>query len=274
MPTANNTRQRWPLFGRTVAVTRPVDQAADLGGPLRAVGAEVIDAPMIEVASVEDYGPMDGALHELTRYDWLVLTSTNGVAALFDRLGHLGWDSRRLAGVRVAAVGSATEAALASYGIRADLVPGQAVGEALADALIARGVAGKRVLILRAERARPTLPQMLTRAGAEVSDVAAYRTLAPARLPPVFIEKLEGGRLDWVTLTSPSAFENLLELLGPQRISRLERVKLASIGPVTSRAIRAAGFRVHAEANPHDVGGVVAALVAAERAGPGGQDGV
>ena len=260
--------ERRPLYGRTVVVTRRQEQASDLGGMLRAAGARVICAPTIEMAPVADYGPVDASLRKVADYDWLVVTSANGVDTLFARLAMLDRDSRHLAGVRIAAVGSATAAALAEHGIRADLIPGEAVGEALADALIAQDVRDKRVLLLRAEKARAIVPHALTEAGADVDDVAVYKTCAPGHLPEAFLDELRAGHVDWVTLMSPSALENLLQLLGPERAAWLEPVKWASIGPVTSKALREAGFRVHAEAEPHDASGLVRALVAAEQRPP------
>jgi len=259
--------ERQPLFGRTVVVTRMPDQAPALADALRAAGAEVIEAPTIALEAVADTTPVDEALRLIDACDWLVLTSANGVKAFFQHLSRLGLDARHLAGVRIAVVGRATAACLSQWGIRADLVPDEAVGEALAEAMIREGVAGRDVLLLRAEVARPELPDALRRAGARVKDVPVYRTVAPERLPEHFVRALEDGGVDWVTLTSPSSFENMLKRLGPEHVERLRKVKLASIGPVTTRAIRAAGFREAVEANPHDVPGLVSAILAAEQGG-------
>jgi len=261
-----------PLSGQTVAVTRVPAQAAALSELLRAAGAEVIEAPTIELAPLDDYEAVDRALRAISRYAWIVLTSTNGADALLARLKAVGGDSRSHAGVRVAAVGSATAARLAGHGIHSDLVPGEAVGEALAEALIQQGVSGKRILLLRADRARDRLPRALRQAGATCDDLAAYRTVCPEALSALFLERLDAGRIDWITLTSPSSFVNLLSLLGESRAQALRTVKLASIGPVTTRAIRAAGFVERVEADPHDVPEIVAAMVAGmrhESRGPG-----
>ena len=189
------------------------------------------------------------------------MTSANGVDALFARLEAMGNDSRALAGVKVAAVGSATAERLASRGIKADLVPGEAVGEALADALIQQGVAGKRVLLLRAEAARKVLTTALAAAGASCDDLAVYRTLCPSSLPAEFVERFERGEIEWITLTSPSSLANLLTLLGPERAGGLYNVKLASIGPVTTQAIRDRGLVETVEADPHDAVGLVQGIV-------------
>lgn len=253
--------ERRPLHGAVIAVTRMREQAEGLTGELIALGAETIEAPTISIGPLADYAKVDAALVGIGGYAWLVVTSTNGVDALFDRLSALGGDARSLSGVKMAAVGAATARRLEEHGIRPDLIPGEAVGEALADALIREGVTGKRMLLLRAEIARRDLTEALRAAGAECDDLPVYRTICPAELPEAFLQRLEHGEIDWVTLTSPSTWNNLLTLLGPALREKLYNVKLASIGPVTTRAIRERGFVEAVEADPHDVSGLVAAIL-------------
>ncbi len=253
-----------PLHGLTVAVTRMPDQASALTEALEAAGAEVIEAPTIQLAEVDDFRAVDKALRDVRRYAWLVLTSDNGVDAMFARLKAIGLDARALAGPRVAAVGTATVAALAERGVRADLVPGEAVGEALAEAMKREGVAGAKVLLLRSDIARRDIVDALTAAGATCDDLAIYRTVCPESLPQEFVERFVGGRIDWLTLTSPSSMNNLVRLLGAGRVEGLRRARLASIGPVTTKAIRQAGFVEAVEATPHDAGGLVSAIVTKE----------
>ncbi|HOJ74977.1 MAG TPA: uroporphyrinogen-III C-methyltransferase [Phycisphaerae bacterium] len=252
--------ERRPLHGQVIAVTRMRGQADSLAGELTSLGAEVIEAPTIALAPMVDYSAVDEALRHIGRYAWLVLTSANGVDATFGRLAAMGLDSRALAGVKIAAVGTATAARMAAYGIKPDLVPGEAVGEALAEALVAQGIAGQRVLLLRAEVARRVLNDALAAAGAACDDLAVYRTVCPEQLPEEFVRRFDRGEIGWITLTSPSSWYNLLSLLGPQRAGGLYNVKLASIGPVTTRAIRERGYAEAVEADPHDVAGLVAAI--------------
>ena len=249
-----------PLHGQTIVVTRMEHEAGDLSGPLQLLGANVICAPTIELREVEDYAKVDKALRKVDQYDWLVLTSGNGVEALFRRLEHLGLDGRVLAGVKIAVVGTGTAARLREFGIRADLIPPEAVGESLAEALLAQDIRKKRVLMLRADIARSRLREILTKAGAHCDDLPVYRTACPERLPETFIEHLDQGQVDWITLTSPSSMINLLALLGRERSKALWSLKLASIGPVTTRAIRKLGFIEAAEANPYNIPGLVEAI--------------
>jgi uroporphyrinogen III methyltransferase / synthase len=253
--------ERRPLHGQTVAITRMREQAEGLAGELISAGAEVIEAPTIALGPLENYVAVDEALSRLAGYDWLVLTSTNGVDAMFGRLAVMNRDSRALSGVQIAAVGKATAARLESHGIRTDLIPSEAVGEALADQLIEHGVAGKRILLLRAEIARKVLTDALAAAGATCDDLAIYRTVCPEALPEEFLRRLDSREIHWITLTSPSSWHNLLSLLGPERAAKLYNVKLAGIGPVTTRAIRDSGYLETVEANPHDVRGLVSAII-------------
>jgi uroporphyrinogen III methyltransferase/synthase len=256
--------EKRPLHGRTVAVTRMTDQAAGLAGPLQALGAEIIVAPTIEYRDVEDTSAFDQALGSLSAYDWLVLTSVNGVNALFRRIEALGGDSRWLAGLKVAAIGSATTDRLRERGVRPDLVPAEAVGEALSEALIAEGVAEQSVLLLRGDLARRDLPAALEGVGAQVDDLVVYRTVCSRALPESLLTRFDAGRIDWLTVTSPSSFKNLLTLLGPERRPFLGAIRLASIGPVSTQAIRDASFVEAVEADPHDVEGLIQAIVAYE----------
>lgn len=254
---------RKPLGGLTIAVTRMRDQAGRLSDSLAAAGAGVIEAPTIELRPVEDYTAVDAAIRNLASYHWLVLTSANGVDALFGRLDRLGLVREHLSTVRVAVVGTATASRLAEHGICPDLVPPEAVGESLAHTLADTGLKDKRVLLLAADIARPRLAESIEAAGAHCDSLPLYRTACPDRLPPDFLEHLDGGRIDWITFTSPSSFVNLLTLLGPLRTERLRFVRLASIGPVTTKAIREAGHSVASEADPHDVAGLVSAIIEA-----------
>lgn len=263
-PEALGWFEQRPLFGRTVAVTRTRQQASTLRRQLEALGARVIEAPTIQIQPPDDPGAVDRALAALSDYDWLVLTASNGVAALAEALGRQGKDARALAGLKVAAVASPTAEALReALAIEPDFLPTRAMGEALAEELTAQhAVRGLRFLLFRADIGRATLREKLLEAGASVDDVAAYQTRTASALPETLIEALRAGQVDWVTLTSGSTARNLNALL-PDR-TLIEGVKLASIGPTTSRAMRDAGFKVDLEAERHDIDGLVEAIRRAE----------
>ena len=260
---------RPPLAGKTVIITRTRGQSPALVGPLTDLGAHVLAAPTIQVLEPEDCSPLDEALGRVQSYDWLVFTSANGVDAAAQRLGGAGRQlagqaTGDLAGVRIAAVGSATAAALqARLGRQADLVPPRAVAAALAEELIRQhGIHGQRILLLRADIARAELPERLRQAGASVTDVAAYRTQPVEAWPAPAWAALRQGAGDWITFTSASTVRNLVQLLGDEQ-HLLKQVRIASIGPITSAAVRELGFDVAAEAEPCDIAGLIDALVAA-----------
>jgi len=262
---AMHDRLQWfeklPLFGLTVLVTRPAGQAAEMCARLREYGAEAVAAPAIEIAPPESFDAVDGILRRLGEFDWLVFTSANGAAALFDRLEALGMDGRALGGVKVAAVGPATAAALRQRTIRPDLVPRTFTTDALAKALCAEGALGsKRMLLARADIARGGLAEQLSRAGAIVEQVCVYRTLRPAALPQEATEALLAGRTDWITLTSSAAVENLLSLVDCLDVN-LTDTRFAAIGPVTAKTLISHGLQPAVVADPHTTDAMVSGIV-------------
>jgi uroporphyrinogen III methyltransferase / synthase len=243
---------RWfeerPLYGRTVAVTRTREQASGLAVRLRELGAEVVETPVIRVV------PLDPPAPDPSRYDLLCLTSPNGVRLLFERLAAAVLDARALHGARVAAIGPATARALREHGILADVVPDRAVAESLVEALGEEPV--RRALIARARVARDVLPDALRAAGAEVDVLELYETVAE----PLSPQRLHAVRAaDYVTFTSASTVTNLLSAAGGTLDTS---ARLASIGPITSEALRSHGLEPAFEADPHDLDGLLAALAA------------
>jgi len=253
-----------PMFGQRVLVTRSRQQASALSLGLEELGAEVYEAPTIRVIPPDNFNDLDCAIKNIAGYDWLILTSGNGVEALADRMDALGVDARHLAGVKIASVGEATSQALSRrLGVRSDFVPGRAMGEALGREMVEKeAVGGQRVLLLRADSARPALPRLLGQAGAEVTEQVVYQTKIADGLPGDVVDALSGGEIDWLTFTSSSTASNLVELLGERR-SLLDGVKTASIGPVTSQTMRDLGLEVTVEAGESNVQGLIEALVAA-----------
>jgi len=256
---------RWfdnrPLFGRKVLVTRSTEQAGPLVELLREAGAEAVICPVIEIAPPASWTPLDEAIQQLDRTDWLILTSANAVNMFFDRLRAFELDGRALAGVRVAAVGPKTARAIEDRGISPDLVPEKEFrAEGIAGLLATEKIAGKRVLYPRAELARDLLKRELTEAGAEVVDPIAYRTVAPAALDAGIVESLAAEEIAAVTFTSPSTVDNLVGLLGPAAIEYLRKPVLVSIGPQTSAALGRHGLPVTVEASPSTMEGMLEGL--------------
>jgi len=252
--------ERRPLFGQRVLVTRARDRAPELSRPLRELGAQVVEFPVIRIEPPEDEGPLRRAAAEASSFDWIAFTSANGVEAFFGALTAQRLDARSLAGCRLAAIGPATARSLRRHGLRADLVPKTYTSAALSEAMAARGLVGRKVLCPRADGAPDDLVRALERAGATVSCVTAYRVGPETPDPGPVLDMLERGELDWVTFTSASTVRNLVALLGAPRM-RAGRPAIASIGPATSAAVRGFGLEPSVEADRHTIEGLVEAIL-------------
>ncbi len=259
-----------PLFGKRVLVTRPRHQAGELARRLEELGAQVVLLPAVEVRDPADWGPVDRALAELANYQWVVFTSANGVEYFLRRLLESGRDLRALGGVRLAAIGPATADALRAYHLTADLVPDEYRSESLAAALKER-VAGRRVLLARADRGRELLRDELS-AVAEVVQVAVYSQVDAQGPDEATRQLLREGQVDYVTVTSSNIARSLARTLGEEALAHVRsgRTGLVSISPVTSATIRELGLPVAAEAAVYTGEGVVEALCGLARGTSGG----
>lgn len=248
--------EKRPLLGRRIVVTRPREQAASLEARLAELGAVPVRAPMIRIAPPPEPGPLRAAAEDVERFDWIVFTSVNGVSRFWQALRGAGKDARALGGARLACIGPATAKALATQGVRADVVPAAYVAESLLEAMVAQGVAGARVLLPRAAGARSVLPAGLSSAGASVVEVEAYRAIPDEAGAAELRGLLEGGRLDAVTFTSSSTVERFVDAVGPGT----GRAIVACIGPVTAATARALGLDPEIVAEEHTVEGLLEAL--------------
>ena len=257
-------RLRWfddrPLFSKRVLVTRTRTQAGALSELLSQRGAQPLEVPTIEIQPLDDYGPLDDALRRLRGYDWMVFTSVNAVQVVFDRLHALGMDARAFHATKVAAIGSATAAALEERGIVADFVPDTFVSEAVVAGLQKLGLDGLRVLLPRADIAPETISQGLAALGTTVEEVTAYRTVTPRDSAPHLEEALACG-IDVATFTSSSTVQNLARLLDGN-LHRLSGATIACIGPITAATARELGLKVDIVASEHTIAGLVDALEA------------
>ena len=254
-----------PLSGVRVLVGRARHQAGALSEGLRDLGATVIEIPFIEIRKPRSYRPLDSALHNLASYDWLILTSANGVEAVRERLGKLGLGKKNLRHLQVAAIGPATRKAIEKRGLKVDVVPEEYVAESVVKSL-RKKVAGKRVLLARARVARDVIPKELRKLGAQVDVVEAYETVVP-RASRVRLRKVlkdPKRRPHVVTFTSSSTVKNFIALAS-SRNARSARdfgdIYFASIGPVTSATLRDHGMPVGIEAKQFTIPGLIQAIV-------------
>ncbi|MGH9528641.1 MAG: uroporphyrinogen-III synthase [Terriglobales bacterium] len=262
-----------PLRGVRVLVGRARHQASALSSALRDLDAEVIEIPFIEIRKPRSYKRLDQALQELHIYDWMILTSVNGVDAVWGRAEKLGRKLSQPTQLKIAAIGPATKHALEERGFKVDIMPKRYVAESVVKSLRSR-VKAKRVLLARAKVARDVIPEELRKAGALVDVIETYQTVVPksgrARLKKIL--KNKNGRPHVITFTSSSTVKNFAALLSSDPIRRLAQKKIsnelgdirfASIGPVTSGTLREFGLEVHMEAKEYTIPGLVAAIVLA-----------
>ena len=262
-----------PLFGKRVLVTRSRTQASRMCELLEDAGAEAVELPAIAIAPPEDFAPLDRAVGRLSEYGWVVFASVNAVEFVFDRLDSMGGDARAFGKARVGAIGPATASALKRRGIRPDFTPSRSVSSAALEELAGYEWNGVSVLLPAADIGRDELAEGLSRLGADVERVTAYRTITPPDAAQQARDALTGG-IDIVTFTSSSTVRNLLALLeedgptfsslpldGNTRGGALSGSLIACIGPVTAGTARELGLRVDIEAEEHTVDGLAEALI-------------
>jgi uroporphyrinogen III methyltransferase/synthase len=249
-----------PLFGKKILITRTRSQVSRFRSLLEAEGAECVEFPAISIVPVEDPSQLDAALSNISSYDWVVFSSSNGVRGVSERMDALGMDSRAFAGVQVAAVGPATGVIVKELlGISSDLVPEEYVSEAVVSALTELGVDGSRILAIRSDLGRDALEKGLEGAGASVDAIVAYQTVAPddsaARAKEAF-----GSGLDVTTFTSSSGVDNLLNLLDGET-DLINATIVACMGPITAARAEERGLNVDVMASERTMESFTQALV-------------
>ena len=256
-----------PLLGKRIMVTRTRQQASDLVARLEELGADCLEFPTISLAPPDSFAQIDRALENLKDYDWLLFTSINAIKYFFVRLFEKGMDARDLQGVKIAVVGTATEAELKIYGLQADLIPAdEFTGKGLADTIIAKGLAvGKKFLLPRALKAHEDLPTTLVEAGAEVTVTPVYQNIRPEGRELALRKELVDQPVDMVTFTSSSTFNNFLFMLDPHDDQELAGImagiSVASIGPITGKTIKQKGLQVDVQPESYTISAMVDSIV-------------
>jgi uroporphyrinogen III methyltransferase/synthase len=235
-----------PLFGITVLVTRPREQAAEFSTLLTAHGASVQAFPTIAIVPPADWTGLDAAIRRLDGFDWIIFTSVNGVRYFFERLGAAGLDVRALARARLCAIGLRTADELAAHHLKVDLVPAEYQAEGVIEAFAHVQVKSKRILIPRAEVARDLLPQQLKARGADVTVAVAYRTIRPEADVNALKGLLQEKRVDVVAFTSSSGVQNYVECFADveEAVALTAHALVACLGPITAQKAEACGLKV------------------------------
>lgn len=252
-------RTNRPLLGKRIVVTGAEGDSDDLRARLQGCGGCVVELPVIAIEPPDNWDPVDQALSHVEAYSWIAFASRNAVRSVLVRLGALNQSIGSLRSARIAAVGESTAALLRQAGLQIDCLPAMASGAALAEAMAALGVTGRRVLLPCGNISRPELPAHLRTAGALVDQVVVYKTVLPAGVDAETLELLRTGSVDLITLASPSAIHNLVAVLG--RPASLQGHHLAAMGPTTAQAVSEYGLQTAVVAEPSSVDGLVAAIV-------------
>ncbi len=251
-----------PLFGRTILVTRARHQASALSAHLEVLGARVIECPTIELVPVAEAATLEATFEELSSYSWVIFTSANAVSFFLESLWESGRDVRAFGEARLCVIGPATRNALERWRLRVALQPETYVAESLVEALHARGdLRGERVLLPRAKGARDVLPEELRAMGAEVTELALYRAVPPARLADEALGALRRGEVDFVTFTSSSTVRHFCDMVGEEAPELLRGTCAAAIGPVTRAAAKARGLAVDVTATKSTIEGLTEAIL-------------
>jgi uroporphyrinogen III methyltransferase/synthase len=258
-----------PLFGQRVLVTRPKRQAGPMTHRLESLGAVAYHLPAVTIRPPKDTGPIDAAIRSLKNWTWLVFTSANGVEFLIERVRHLGFDLRVFGGVKLAAIGPKTAAALRQYHLEPDVVPAETFSSEGLAAALAPHVTGTRVLLARADRGRDLLKDELAKV-ATVDQVTVYEQIDAADPHHEVFDLLRRGEIRFVTLSSSNVARAVLVGFDETTAARVRRgeIELVAISPETGRAIRELGYPVAAEAERFTADGMIDAVIELAKARP------
>ncbi len=257
------------LFGKSILVTRAREQASGLGRMLEDLGAKVYQAPTIRIVPPPRYDALDAAIKAIAGFDWIFFTSVNGVNAFLGRLAGCGMETDALGHLQIAVIGPASREPLQQAGLHADLVPARFVSEGIVEEIDRRKLSmqGKKALLVRAAEVRDVLAKALSDRGAQVTEVVAYQTISEKSLSPEALRRIRSGTLHWITFTSSSTVKNFFGLLDHTVDKKLlKKIRMASIGPVTSQTLRGFRYNPAVEASVHTIGGLVDAIINKERA--------
>lgn len=263
---ALNWFMRQPLFGKGIVLTRDAPGNAASAREVIARGGRPIEYPTIAIKPLIDGNEFLRTLAEFKSYDWIVFTSANGVQVFFEALRNLSKDARVLGAMRIAAIGPRTAECLREAGIRADFVPEVFTGKELARQLINyTELRNKRILLLRSEIASDELVKGLEAGGAAVTDISIYTAVQHRGDDKALIEQMKQGKVHWLTFASPSAVRAFFDQIPPEAV-RSHELKVASVGPVTSKELARIGVRVDVEAIEHTIDGMLDAVENVEKA--------
>jgi len=254
--------ERLPLWGKRIVVTRARAQASALAEGISELGGRAIEFPSIIIKPEEDLRNLHRAFQALDKYEWIIFTSVNAVDIFFEELIRQGLDIRDLKGIKICAIGPATEKRLTGRGLKVDSIPDEYRAEGIIDELKPRIEPGQWVLLPRARGARAVLPDSLIQLGAHVNEVFLYEAITATKVSRESLDDILAGNIDYLTFTSSSTVTNFVRIVGGENITRIaEQTRVACIGPVTADTASKMGFTVHLTADEYTISGLLKALV-------------
>ena len=265
---ASDARFDWftkrPLFGRSIVMTRDISGNADFAEKIVRRGGNPLEFETIRIKPLTDSNDFLRTLTKIAHYDWVIFTSGNGVTIFFDALESMGKDARVFGSAKIAAIGSGTAEQLGRFGIKADFVPDVFTGRELGKQLIGfANLRNKRILLLRSQIASDELLEILAGAGAEVDNVAVYTAVSAKSEPACLVDGIGEGIIDWLTFASPSSADGFFEQISGEAVNS-GKVKVVSIGPVTSERLKELGITADVTAKEHTLDGLLDAIEEAE----------
>lgn len=255
-----NYFEKKPLFGKNIVVTRARSQSSSLVEEINELGGNPIEFPTIKTREIPENIELQDAIEDIEKYNYIIFTSKNGVEIFFDKLFKLGFDSRRLRGTKIVAIGPATNKALEKWGIKSDIIPKTYVGESIYEELKTIVKSEDNVLIPRSKEARSYLVDSLSPL-CNVNEVHTYETLLGDGNRDEILKYLENDKIDYITFTSSSTVRNFVEILGKENIDKLIKTRVISIGPITSKTIQEFGLDIYKEANSYTIEGILKCIM-------------
>jgi len=256
-----------PLANKSILVTRAESQSSKFTTLLQQQGAKVVEMPALAITPPSSWADLDLAIANLFQFQWLILTSANGVNYFFARLNTLGYDARVLGGIKIAVVGRKTADMLQKRQLNADFIPPDYVADSMV-ANFPEDLAGQNILFPRVESGgRETLVKELSSKGAAIVEIAAYQSQCPQQIDPIAWKALQTQKIDVITFASSKTVKNFYQLLFQQLKSNdavyslLKNVCIASIGPQTSKTCRELLGRFDLEAKEYTLEGLTASIV-------------
>ena len=254
------------LTDKKIIITRALEQTSEAREIFRKNGAEVFDLPSLVIGPPDDWGPLDGALKEITTFDWIIFSSANGVRNVDDRMKEIGLSLSEISeNIQIAAVGRKTASLLEDMDVKVSFVPPSFVADSLLD-YFPQNQKGLKLFIPRVQTGgRSILSDSFRLKGAEVTEVAAYESSCPKDIPQKTIEALKSGEIDIIAFTSGKTVINTVSLFtkyfGEDWVKLIEKIKLVSIGPQTTIRCKNLIRTPDKEASPHDLEGLLQACL-------------